>query len=138
VRIPEIVRHSYEGNLLAVMVSVKDGADIEERDYSGKTALFHAARWGHLDVAKFLIACGADVDAADAQGVLPIYSAAVGDHQEIVELLIHSGAQFDQEILERAIKTRAGGRAVLVGCLRRAVPLLVVIAVVLFTIVKTC
>lgn len=47
---------------------VKAGADVNQRDAGGQTALFGAAMWGWNDVIHRLLAHGATVDAKDARG----------------------------------------------------------------------
>ncbi len=47
---------------------VKAGADVNQRDAGGQTALFGAAMWGWNDVIHRLLAHGAAVDAKDARG----------------------------------------------------------------------
>ena len=42
---------------------VEHGADVEARDWSGRTPLHWAAQFGHAEVARFLIGVGAAVDA---------------------------------------------------------------------------
>jgi hypothetical protein len=47
---------------------IKAGADVNQRDAGGQTALFGAAMWGWNDVIHTLLAHGAAVDAKDARG----------------------------------------------------------------------
>ena len=55
-------------------------------------SLFEAAKNGHLENVKKLIAAGAEVDAARADRVTPLYIAAQNGHLEVVKELIQAGA----------------------------------------------
>jgi ankyrin repeat protein len=51
------------------------GADIDVRNYKGKTALHYAAKAGFLKVINLLIEKGATVDATDQDGETPLFEA---------------------------------------------------------------
>ena len=51
------------------------GADVNVRDYKGKTALHRAATAGFLASMEVLLAHGADIDAADSSGETPLFDA---------------------------------------------------------------
>ena len=51
------------------------GADIDVRNYKGKTALHYAAKAGFLKVINLLIEKGATVDAIDQDGETPLFEA---------------------------------------------------------------
>ena len=69
----------------------------------GFTPLGLAAFFGHLDVARLLLANGADPNqaASNATRVAPLHSAVAGGNLEIVRLLLGHGA-------ERSERTEAG------------------------------
>ena len=46
---------SMDGNLEMVQYLVQKGADIHAKDDQGWLPLFEAARFGHVDVAEFLL-----------------------------------------------------------------------------------
>jgi hypothetical protein len=69
-----------------------NGADIEITDRFGRTALFVAARYGNLEVARLLIERGTNVNAVNKDGETPLFAAWVSEYPEIVELLIDNGA----------------------------------------------
>ena len=83
---------AWKGDLAGVQRELKKGADVNAKDYLGRTPLHHAARWGHKKVAELLISEGADVDAMDDDGWTPLHYAAVFGRKEIAELLIDNGA----------------------------------------------
>jgi ankyrin repeat protein len=53
--------------------------------------LYGAAREGHTDVARVLLARGADVNRGDSLGRTPIYIAASNGHEEVVTVLLRAG-----------------------------------------------
>lgn len=56
-----------------------------------------ASFFGHLEVARYLLANGAQVNSAsrNMQMVMPLHSAVAGGHLEIAELLIEAGADIN-------------------------------------------
>lgn len=53
------------------------GADIDEKDNDGWTALHWVANQGHTACARFLLDSGADIDAEDVGGWTALYLAAL-------------------------------------------------------------
>ena len=68
------------------------GADVNVRDYKGKTALHRAATAGFLGSMEVLLANGADINAADHQGATPLSDAVRAGRVEAVALLLGRGA----------------------------------------------
>jgi len=69
------------------------GSDVDEKDFSGWTALMRACRGGDQKEVEQLIAKGADVNATeDNHGTTPLFMAVASGSKEIVELLIAKGA----------------------------------------------
>ena len=56
------------------------------------TPLLEAARYGHEDITRVLIAAGADVKAKDIDGKTALTLAVQGDHEEVVRVLKQAGA----------------------------------------------
>ncbi|XP_050505193.1 ankyrin-1-like isoform X1 [Diabrotica virgifera virgifera] len=81
------------GNLDAVQQLIEGGAEINEVDSSGLTALHVATFSQHKKVAKYLLAHGADLNAIETyQQETPLnISTGINDH-EMVRLLIEAGA----------------------------------------------
>ena len=77
------------------------GADIDVRNYKGKTALHYAAKAGFLEVINLLIEKGATVDAIDNDGETPLFEAirsTIKDSQkqrEGLEALLVNGANLN-------------------------------------------
>ena len=81
------------GDIEAVKQHLADGTDIELKCTGcGSTALGHAAKHGHNEIAELLIENGADVSAKDEDGSTPLHLAALMGYKEIAELLIAKGA----------------------------------------------
>lgn len=71
---------------------VKNGANIDDKDSYGWTALRYAVRAGNKDAASTLLKLGAKVDEPSASGRTPLMSAAANGISEMVELLLANGA----------------------------------------------
>ena len=67
------------------------GADVNATDERGSTPLLEAARYGHDDVTRVLIAAGADVKAKDNEGNTALTLAVRGNHDEVVRILKQAG-----------------------------------------------
>jgi len=81
------------GDIEAVKQHLADGSDIELKCTGcGSTALGHAAKNGHKEIAELLVENGADVSAKDEDGWTPLFYAAGGGKKEVVEILISNGA----------------------------------------------
>ncbi|XP_058060716.1 ankyrin repeat domain-containing protein 39 [Anopheles bellator] len=65
---------------------------LHDRDSCGYTALHYAARSGHLDACRLLLAAGLGVDEVTNGGVTALHRAAMMGHVEIVVELLASGA----------------------------------------------
>lgn len=68
------------------------GADVNVRDYKGKTALHRAATAGFIASMETLLAHGADTEAADKRGETPLFDAIRAGRVEAVALLLERGA----------------------------------------------
>jgi ankyrin repeat protein len=67
------------------------GAEVNAVDERGSTPLLEAARYGHEDITRVLIAAGADVKAKDKDGKTALMLAVQGDHDEVVRVLKQAG-----------------------------------------------
>ena len=68
------------------------GADVNVRDYKGKTALHRAATAGFLASMEVLLSHGAAIDASDEKGDTPLCDAVRAGRVEAVALLLERGA----------------------------------------------
>lgn len=87
-----LFRATREGNTDMVRSLVSSpGADINASDDRGSTPLLEAARYGHDDITRVLIAAGADLKAKDKDGKTALMLAIQGDHDEVVRVLKQAG-----------------------------------------------
>jgi hypothetical protein len=63
-----------EGKLVMTRMLVRRGAALDEVDFSGGTAISHAAWRRRLDIVKYLLSSGADAAKADKSGMTPLMS----------------------------------------------------------------
>jgi hypothetical protein len=68
-------RYASAGNLERVKELVKGGANIEELDQDGETALLLACYWGHHDIVVYLVEQGANVAHTTTEGTTTLHSA---------------------------------------------------------------
>jgi ankyrin repeat protein len=79
------------GNIAAVELLHKSGADICLVNNDGFSAVFMAASKGHLEVMKLLMQHGVDVCAAAARGLTLLIQAASSNQPQVAEFLISMG-----------------------------------------------
>ena len=87
-----LVEAAESGNIHTVERLLRDGADIEQRDWRGRTALLAATHGNQVETARMLISAGADVNAKDAIDDSPYLYAGARGHLEILELTLAHGA----------------------------------------------
>ena len=75
------------GDINSVKVLIERGADVDARNWLGRTALHEAVLYKHIEIAKMLIEKGADVDAKDIDGWTAQEIAMKNGHYQIVELI---------------------------------------------------
>jgi len=85
------------GSLEAIKVWIREGADVNQPDAYGYTALMNAAMLGRLDVVKELIQNGADINKTGQFGYTPLHAAAQGGHLEVVQALVKYGASVNSK-----------------------------------------
>ena len=79
------------GNLSAVQILLRRGADIEGRSIHFKTPLMSAAEGGNGNVILFLLGRGADVNAHNGSGSVLMWAVASGN-AGVVRTLLFRGA----------------------------------------------
>lgn len=88
----ELFRATREGNTDMVKALLSSpGADINATDERGSTPLLEAARYGHEDICRVLIAAGANLKARDRDGKTALTLAVQGDHDDVVRVLKQAG-----------------------------------------------
>ncbi|EAY13846.1 hypothetical protein TVAG_044060 [Trichomonas vaginalis G3] len=73
------------------------GANINEKDNDGKTALYIAAGINRKEIAEFLISHGANINEKNNDGETALQDAARHNSKEIAELLISHGANIEEK-----------------------------------------
>ena len=80
------------GDLQTVQELLDDGVDVNVHgSFGGPTALIVAARLGHVDIVKTLLAHGAEVNAEDDYGQTALYFAKKNNRARIVAILEAAG-----------------------------------------------
>jgi ankyrin repeat protein len=81
------------GDIEIATLLIAHGAQTDfANDADVDTAVHQAARGGHIDVLKLLLAKGAKVDAKGVNQSTPLLLAAADDHNDCVEFLLSKGA----------------------------------------------
>ncbi len=90
----DLVSAAERGDLSAVERLLEEGASVENRDDSGRTALVAASYENHLEVARKLIEAGADVNAKDdtEQSAYLISTSEIGNDPRLLRLTLENGA----------------------------------------------
>ena len=81
-----------EGNVAAIRKLLSQGADVDARDHSGRTALLAATHANRSAAALALIEAGADVNAKDGIDDSPYLYAGARGHIEILRMTLAHGA----------------------------------------------
>lgn len=87
-----LFRATVEGNTDMVRSLVSSpGADVNATDERGSTPLLEAARYGHEDICRVLIASGANLKAKDKDGKTALMLAVQNNHDDVVRVLKQAG-----------------------------------------------
>jgi ankyrin repeat protein len=89
-----IIQLAEEGapdNFDKIETLLNEGADINERDQDGVTALFSACVSSNVDLARMLLGKNADPNITENFGCAPIHLASQCECVEIVKMLIKAG-----------------------------------------------
>ena len=80
-----------DGDTQGVIEAIKAGANVNAI-YNGRTALMHAAIYGHTKIVNALIKAGANVNAKNMLGYTALMEATRHGRTQIVNALIEAGA----------------------------------------------
>ena len=87
-----LFRATVEGNTDMVRSLLSSpGANVNATDERGSTPLLEAARYGHEDICRVLIASGANLKAKDKDGKTALMLAVQNNHDEVVQVLKQAG-----------------------------------------------
>jgi ankyrin repeat protein len=81
-----------DGDKKAIQVFLKEGVDINVRDWDELNALIPAASNGDLEICKLLVKEKIDVNAKDKDGISALMEASIMGHDKVVDFLISNGA----------------------------------------------
>ncbi len=85
-----------EGNTAEMKRLLDGGANPNQAEKNGKTALMRAALFGHVEIAKMLLDGGANPNQAEKNGWPALMTAAYWGHAEVVKVLLDGGANPNQ------------------------------------------
>ncbi len=91
-----ICEAAYKGHLNIIQHLVAFGADINQTEKDGYTALLAASKYGYFAVVKYLVEQGADINAADGKGNTALLIASERGHYKTVVCLVEHGADISQ------------------------------------------
>ncbi|HYV83174.1 MAG TPA: ankyrin repeat domain-containing protein [Pyrinomonadaceae bacterium] len=87
-----LFRATIEGNTDMVKSLVSSpGADVNATNERGSTPLLEAARFGHDDICRVLIAAGANLKVKDKDGKTALMLAVQNNHDDVVRVLKEAG-----------------------------------------------
>ncbi|MCB9228317.1 MAG: ankyrin repeat domain-containing protein [Deltaproteobacteria bacterium] len=87
---------SQHGPIDAVKFLIERGADVNQPDSGGRTALLWAVNHNRADVIELLVENGADVNQADHMLNTPLFRAVQNNRINLVEFLIANGADVNR------------------------------------------
>jgi ankyrin repeat protein len=108
-RSPGLVEAAAAGRTDEVRKLLKAGADVRQRDASGRTALLAATQGNHEAAARVLIEAGSDVNAQDHQLDSPYLLAGARGYLGILRMTLAAGADLKST-------NRYGGTALIPAC----------------------
>src|SRR5499426_2435582 len=114
---PPLVEAAARGSVQGVRDLIAAGADLNQRDENGITALIISAYAGNVEIVRLLLALKANPNVANNDGETALHtSAAHANSDEIVPLLIAAGGKIEKAdkwgrtpLLVQALMGRIGG-----------------------------
>ncbi|HEX7674540.1 MAG TPA: ankyrin repeat domain-containing protein [Bdellovibrio sp.] len=89
---PLLLQAARVGDIGTIAREILAGANVNEKNHRGYSALMLTAYNDHYDAAVLLIESGADVNTCDKGGNTVLMGAAFKGHFEILQLLLKEGA----------------------------------------------
>ncbi|KAH7141751.1 ankyrin repeat-containing protein [Dactylonectria macrodidyma] len=86
---------TYNGQQGAALVLIENGADVNEKDSYGQTALLYGVQEGGIGAVLLLLNNGADVNAETPSGRTPLTFAVERNDLELTQALIDHGAKLN-------------------------------------------
>ena len=88
-----VIKNCKEESLNIVKNLVEQGANVNLKDYSNKTALHHAVEAKSLEIVKYLVEHGADVNCKTKRSATALHFAVGTGSLEMVKYLVENGAK---------------------------------------------
>ena len=105
----ELCKAARSGDVESVVMLARQGANLNQTDYDGRTAMHMACSSGRYKVVESLLKIGAAVDMKDRWGQTPMGIAISAKQQMIITVLAASGkAKLDMASPELALCSAAG------------------------------
>ena len=82
----ELFTAAETGNISVLRTALSKGADINQVDENGATALMIACKFGHTALVKFILSRGAEIDLADSKGMTAVKNAELSNKADLIEL----------------------------------------------------
>ena len=92
---PSLIDAIQKGDVVTVREYLKAGVDADSADSMSRSALYHAACFGHADIVKMLLARNADANFEDDDGATPLIAALEGEHYGVAAALVEAGADIN-------------------------------------------
>jgi ankyrin repeat protein len=77
----------------AIVRLLDAGCDVNERDGSGNTPLYHACLEAQLEIIRMILSAGADISAQGGRYSNAPQAASEGGHEAVVKMLVAWGAK---------------------------------------------
>ena len=84
-----------QGDLVAMEILLRRGADVTETTWDGVTALMYGAAAGDVEAARLLLVHGTDVNKVPDNGMTALIGAVRSGSYQVAELLLENGADPD-------------------------------------------
>lgn len=98
--IPELHKAARKGDFKEVQKLLQSGYPVDTIDWEWEdTALFEAARGGHIEIMKELLKYGANVNKMAWTGSTPLAEAYLGGNKEAIKILEERGATYDYDFM---------------------------------------
>lgn len=91
-KITSLMNSAIANDAKATQIFIASGADVNQKNIAGVTALHLAARNNSYESAKVLIDNGAKINERDAEGWTPLMRASLAGNKKMMQLLIENGA----------------------------------------------
>lgn len=88
----DLVASSGDYSVLWILLDQECRSNTSKLGEAAPTALFHAAREGHCEVAELILSKRVNIDATDAQGLSALAHATCRKQQGMIECLLRKGA----------------------------------------------